>query len=188
MESEKESPKERLLEACGVQEQRPSAPPGSPGQERKIYFEAMLARTETAAMAALQAQAEMEKTCKKLNGFLEVKLPGQLQSAFETVAREQVNQILSPLNTGINQAAYSIKACAEGLESLSWNGRILRLTVLLGVFTVCIGALLVRCTFFDEKLEEAKRYEVFGRKVEALIGQYKPKEQERIYRWIGSRP
>jgi len=187
MESEKESPKERLLEACGV-EQPPLSPPGSRGQERQMHFEAMLARAETAAMATVQAQDRMEKACNKLNGLLEVKLPGQLRSAFESVAREQVNQVLSPLNAGINQAAFSIKSCAEGLESLSWNGRIMRLTVLIGVCTVSVGAVLVRCTLFDEKLEEAKRYEVFGRKVEALIGRYKPKEQERIYRWIGSRP
>ena len=60
--------------------------------------------------------------------------------------------------------------------------RLIRLAVLLGMATVLVAWGLVRCAIFDDKMEEAKRYEVFGRRVETLIGKYRPKEQERVYR------
>ena len=82
MGTEKDSPKERLLEACGS-EKAPPALPGSQGQQREKYFEAMLAKADIAAKLAQQAQGETEKNYQKLNSFLERDLPGRLQSAID---------------------------------------------------------------------------------------------------------
>ena len=40
----------------------------------------------------------------------------------------------------------------------------------------------------DDNLDEARRYEVYGRKVEANIERYRPKEKERLYKYVGGRP
>jgi hypothetical protein len=60
--------------------------------------------------------------------------------------------------------------------------------MLIGMATVSLGACLVRCTLIDDHLDEARRYEVYGRKVEANIERYRPKEKERLYKYVGGRP
>ena len=62
------------------------------------------------------------------------------------------------------------------------------LAVLLGMSTVSVGGCMVRCAFFDDKVEEAKRYEVYGRKVEANVESFKSKDKEKHYRYVGGRP
>jgi len=179
---EKESPKDKLLKACGV----PSVP--GQDQESRKYLEAILKQAETASSWAQQAQDETDKNYRRLNAYIHDELPAQLVKAFEEVAKNQVASTMRPLETSVSNAACRIKSCSESLNEIPWEARLISMAVLVGMFTVLVGGCMVRCTFFGDQIDEAKRYEVFGRKVDALILKYKPKEQEKIYRWIGSRP
>lgn len=65
--------------------------------------------------------------------------------------------------------------------------RLLACPVVTGLVMALIGGCLVRCELKD-KTDEAKRYEAWGRKIEERIATHSPKDQEKIYRWIGARP
>jgi hypothetical protein len=186
MGTEKDSTK-RLLEACGSGK-APPALPGSQGQQREKYFEAMLAKADIAAKLAQQAQGETEKNYQKLNSFLEHDLPGRLQSAFEKVAREQVNQILNPLHSGISQLASTLNECTAATESLTWNRRIIMIGVITGMITVSMGTWVVRSTLLDPKIDEIIRWDVYGRRVAENIEKLPPKEREKLYNQVGGRP
>ena len=181
MGTEKDSPKERLLEACGS-EKAPPALPGSQGQQREKYFEAMLAKADIAANLAQQAQGETEKNYQRLNSFLDRDLPGRLQSAFEKVAQEQVNQILNPLHSGISQLASTLNECTAATEDLTWNRRIIMIGVITGMLTVSMGTIL------DPKFDEARRWEIYGHRVAENIEKLPPKEREKLYNLVGGRP
>jgi len=187
MVSKKDSPTERLLEACGTEKPPPGAP-GFMGQQREKYFEAMLARADIAAELAQQAQGETEKNYQKLNSFLEHQLPGRLNSAFEQVAKEQVDQILNPLVTGINQVVTTLNECTKAAESLTLIRSFIMIGAVTGVCTVALGTAMVRCTILDAKFDEERRWEVYGRKVAASIEKYPPKDREKLYKWVGGRP
>jgi len=187
MDKEKESAKEILLEACGPAKP-PPGPPGVLGQQREKYFEAMLARADTAAQLAQQAQGETEKNYQKLNTFLEHQLPGRLQSAFELVAKEQVNKILSPLQSGINRVVSTLNDCTEAAGDLAWVRSMVVVGGLVGLFTVAVGTTVVRCTILDPKFDEARRWEIYGHRVAESIEKFPPKDRENLYKWVGGRP
>ena len=100
--------------------------------------------------------------------------------AFEQVEANRVAGSLHPLDNSVSNAAARINSCAEELAGFSWDWRLMMHTVLLGMITVVITGGLVRCTFFGDRIDEAKRYEVYGRKVEANIEKYGPKDQEKL--------
>jgi hypothetical protein len=179
---ESESPKDKLLKACGV--------PSVPGldQVSRKHLEAILKQAETASSWAQQAQDETDKNYRRLNAYIRDELPAQLVKAFEQVESNRVAGSLRPLDNSVSNAAARIKSCAEDLAGIPWDCRLLMHTALMGMFTVLITGGLVRCTFFGDKIDEAKRYEVYGRKVVANIERYSPKDQEKIYKCIGGRP
>jgi hypothetical protein len=179
---EKESPEDKLLKACGLPAKTVQE------QEDKKYFEAMLNQAKTASAWAQQAQDESDKAYRRLSTYIRDNLPADLVEAFEKVAQNEIRAKLYPLDSCVGNAADRINSCLQSLMEISWNGRLMWNAVLVGMATALIGGCMVRCTFFGDKIDEAKRYEIFGRKVEALIVRYKPKEQEKIYKWIGSRP
>ena len=187
MDEDKRSPKDRLLEACGLPK---AGVPSNPGADResKKHYEALLNEAKTAPARAQQAQDEPDRMYRRLNAYVRDELPDQLVKAFEKVAENEVAGSLRPLDESVQKAAYRIESCAESLAGISWNGRLIWIAVLTGIATVSIGTCLVRCTFFDDKIDEAKRYEVYGRKVEANIERYKPKDKEKLYKWVGGRP
>jgi hypothetical protein len=156
---DKETPRDKLLEACS---------------EPKVVVPS--------------GQEEIDKTCRRLDSYVRNELSAQLTKAVENVARNEIAGSLRPLNDSVHTAASRIESCSESLAGISWNGRLMMLAVLLGVSTVSVGACMVRWTFFDDRIDEAKRYEVYGRKVEANIERYKPKDKEKLYRCIGGRP
>jgi hypothetical protein len=182
-----ESPKDKLLEACGMKG-RGAPPKAGQGQEGKKLFEALLDQAENASAAAHKAQCEAEKTYQRLTSYLQNELPPQLVNSFEKTARREISQTLNPLDDSVHRAVCSIDSCAESLAKVSWNCRLMGLSVLLGFATVMVGAAMVRCTLLDDSMAEAQRYEVYGRKVEANIERYKPKDREKLYRCVGGRP
>jgi hypothetical protein len=186
MGAEKDSTKERLLEACGSGKAS-SALPGSQGQREK-YFEAMLGKADIAVNLAQQAQQETEKNYQKLDSFLEHQLPSRLQSAFEQVAKEQVNQILNPLNAGTNKLVSTLNKCVEAAESLTLIRNFVLIGVITGMATVALGTVVVRRTMLDRKVDEDLRWEVYGRKVAQNIEKFPPKDREKLYKWVGGRP
>jgi hypothetical protein len=122
------------------------------------------------------------------NAYIRDELPSQLVQAFEKVAQNEIGGRLRPLESSVHRAASEIESCAENLAGISWNGRLIWISVLIGMATVSLGASLVRCTLIDDHLDEARRYEVYGRKVEANIERYRPKEKEKLYKYVGGRP
>lgn len=173
-----ETPKEKLLEAIGGAKPRVQFRGGFDPETRE-YLEALLNQALDAADSAKATQELARKSCRQVTEHLQVQLPVELVHAF--------HEAMQPMNQSVSEAAARINSSADTIAGLSW-GRLLTVAVAVGMGTVLVGGCMVRCTFFDDKLEEAKRYELFGRKVNALILTYKPKEQERVYRWIGSRP
>jgi hypothetical protein len=179
---EKETPKDKLLKACGV--------PSVPGQDQvsRKQLEAFLKQAETASSWAQQAQDETDKNYRRLNAYIRDELPGHLVKAFEEVEANRVAGSLRPLDNSVSNAAARINSCAEELAGISWDWRLLMHTAMMGMFTVVITGGLVRYSFFGDKIDEAKRYEVYGRKVVANIERYSSKDQEKLYKWIGGRP
>lgn len=184
---DQESPKDKLLEACGVPRSRlPSK--ADTDHESKEHLDSQLTPAQAASVRVQQAQDESDKNYRRLNAYIRDELPAHLVQAFENVAQNQIAASLRPLDDSVHNAACRIESCAEELVGISWNGRLIWLAVLIGVATASVGGCMVRCTFFDDKIDEAKRYEVYGRKVEANIERYKPKDKERLYKYVGGRP
>ena len=179
---EKESPKDKLLKACGV----PSVP--GQDQESRKHLEAILRQAETASSWAQQAQDDTDKNYRRLNAYLRDELPGHLVKAYQEVAKGQVAATMRPLEESVHSAASRIESCTKKLDATSGEGRLISVAVLVGMFSALVGGCVVRCTFLGDKIDESKRYEVFGRKVEANIQRYKPKDQEKIYKCIDARP
>ena len=80
---EKESPKDKLLKACGV----PSVP--GQDQESRKHLEAILKQAETASSWAQQAQDDTDKNYRRLNGYIRDELPGHLVKAYQEVANHR---------------------------------------------------------------------------------------------------
>jgi hypothetical protein len=187
MEKGKDTPKEKLLEACGT-EQPPAAPSAVLGQQRDKYFEAMLAKADIAVKLAQQAQGETEKNYQKLDTFLVQQLPGRLESTFEQVAKKQVDQTLAPLASGIHEVIAVLNQCTEAAGSMLFIKNYALAGVLTGIATVSMGTWLVRHTVLDPIFAEERRYELYGRKVAATIEKYQPKDREKLYSLVGGRP
>jgi hypothetical protein len=179
---EKESSKDKFLRECGLLTK--------PGQEPESvqHPKAIPNQAETASARAQQVQDEADKSFRRLNAFLRDELPAKLVQTFEQAAQNQVAGTLRPLNDSVHRAASQIESCAESLAGTSWNGRLIWIAVLIGITTVSFGACLVRCTLIDNTFDEARRYELYGRKVEANIEKYQPKDKEKLYRYVGGRP
>jgi len=179
---EKDSPKDKLLQAFGV----PSVP--GPDQEGKKHLGPKPSQAETAPDWAQQTQEETSKNYRRLATYLRDELPSQLVQALEAEAQNNIARTLRPLEDSVYKAACRIDNCTADLTGISWNARIIWIAVLVGLCTFSLGSCLVRCTFFGDKIEEAKRYEVYGRKVEAHIEKFDPKDKEKLYKWVGGRP
>jgi hypothetical protein len=179
---EKETPKDKLLKACGV--------PGKPGPDRegKKRPEAIPGQAETAPAWAQLAQDETSKNYRRLQAYLRDELPSHLVKAIEDEAQNSIVRSLGPLEDSVCKAACRIDNCSADLVGISWNGRVIWFAVLIGLCTVSLGACLVPWTIIEGKFDEARRYELYGRKVEANIERYKPKDQEKLYKWVGGRP
>lgn len=179
---DRETPKEKLLEACGVK--------GTAVQSKQEpkHALAMIERAEIALANAQSVKDDTDRMYQRLHTFIHDELPPQLMRLMGKVTEKAVTESLRPLNESANGAARRIESCAEDLARVSWNGRLMMLAVLLGALTVSVGCCMFRFLVLDGMTNEAKRYEVYGRKVEASIERYKPKDKERLYRLVGGRP
>jgi hypothetical protein len=176
-----ESPKEKLLDACGVARANSTAGQKLSGQKE---FEAVLNQAAAASALALQAQKEADKTYRRLDAYLRDELPVNLVKAFETVAKSEVAGSLRPLDECVHNAASRIESCAESMARISWNGRLIWLAVLTGLASASLGGCLVRYAFFDGDIDEAKRFEAWGRKVAQRMERSSPKERARVLQWV----
>jgi len=179
---EKESPTDKLLKTCGLPAKT------GPDKEDKKYFESMLKQAKTASAWAQQAQDESDKAYRRLNAYIRENLPADLVEAYEKVAQNQVAATLRPLEREVQKAVNQIESSAESLAGASWNLRLMGFSLLIAITTVSFGGMLVRCTLIDDTFDRAKRYELYGRKVEATIETCKPKDKEKLYKWVGGRP
>ena len=176
---EKETPKDKLLKACGV--------PDKPERDRegRKHPEAMPSQAGTAPARAQQAQDETDKNYRRLDAYIRDELPAQLVQSFEKIARHEIAGSMRTLHDSVYDATCRIDSCAKNLVG---DGRIIWLTVLIGAVTVSLVVCLLRWTFIEGKFDEERRYELYGRKVEANIERYKPKEKENLYKAVGGRP
>ena len=179
---EKETPKDKLLKACGV--------PDKPGRDQKggNVPEVTPGQEEMAPAWAQQAQDEANKNYRRINAYLRDELPSHLVKAFGDEAQNCIANSLGPLDDSVYKAACRIDNFSAELVGISWSDRVVWFAVLIGLCTVSLGACLVRWTIIKGKFDEARRYELYGRKVEANIERYKPKDQEKLYKWVGGRP
>lgn len=180
---DRKSPKEKLLDACGVKESGVTSRPVQDQESRK-YYEALFDRVENASSRAEQAQDQTDQSYKLLNNYIRKELPTHLVQAFEEVSQKEIACTLRPLHDSVSKASGRIDSCSEDLARISWNWRLMVLAVVVGIATVAFGAIMVRCTLLDSHFEEAKRYEIWGRDLIARMEKSSPKERERILKWV----
>ena len=156
---EKESSTDKFLRECGLSEKAGQVPEG------KKLPEAKPDQTETARARRQQSQDEADKSYRRLNVFIRDELPAKIQQAFEQAAQNRVAGALGPLNKAVRQASSRIESCADKLARLPWNARIIWVAVLIGMGTVALGAALIRWTIIEDKFDEERRYESYGRQV-----------------------
>lgn len=181
------SPKDKLLDACGMHASRVPSPPPKDQESRK-YYQALLDRAEDASAWAQQAQEQTERSYRRLNDYLLKDLPPQLVRAFGEVAQKEIACTLRPLHDSLGKEAARIDSCAEELFRMSLNWRLMLVAVAVGIATVSLGAVMVRYTLLDSHFEEEKRYEIWGRDVAARLEKSSPKERERILKWVRGGP
>jgi len=183
MGTEKDSPKEKLLDACGVEKPRQAGKP-VPEREGKNYFETLVNQADQASASAQQAQEQTEKLYRQFKSYVNKDLPNDLVAAFEKVAKEGLEAKLQPLDQGIAAAAQQVGKCAAELEGMSWNSRFIWIAMLIGMGTVLVGGCMMRLSFFGDEIREAREQESLGRKVSRRLETSSANDQERFEKWL----
>jgi hypothetical protein len=188
MSNDPKSPKDKLLQASGLKK---------PANEQEELLrlrnemvgriDALVQRGEQADKGAQQTQRLLEQMLKRLELFCEEKLPAHVINVIETVAERKLSAALRPLERSVQEAEQRIDYCDYKLTNISWNWRLLAGPLIVGLFTALIGAGMVRCTHI-QAMDDAKEYELFGRKVRKVIAGYGAEEQQKIYDWIDGVP
>ncbi|MBU5612171.1 hypothetical protein [Geomonas azotofigens] len=188
MSNDPKSPKDKLLQASGLKK---------PANEREELLrlrnemvgriDALVQRGEAADKGAQEAKRLMEQMLQRLEVFCDEQLPTQVTHAIEMMAQQKLDSALRPLELGVQAAEQRINQCDRELTSISWNWRILAGPLIIGLFTALIGAGMVRCTHI-QAMDDAREYELFGRKVKKVIAGYGAEEQRKIYDWIDGVP
>ncbi|GFO67217.1 hypothetical protein GMLC_07960 [Geomonas limicola] len=183
MGKEKDSPREKLLGACGVEMPRPA---GKPAQEPegKNYFETLVNQADQASASAQQAQEQTEKLYRQFKSYVNKDLPNDLVAAFEQVVKEGIEAKLQPLDQGITAAAQQVGKCTAELAGMSWNSRFIWIAMLIGMGTVLVGGCMMRLSFFGDDIREAQEKEVLGRKVSRRLETSSTKDQDRFEKWL----
>jgi len=182
---DRETPTEKLMEAYGLTQ-------GSALQQRErieqleLLFRSMIAELEASRAAGKQVQADGRRMLENLQLCCQETLPHQMVQAIDQAAREGVRDCLTPLEVGIRSAAGDLGILRDKANVFSWFWFLS--VIVTGMVTVLVAGLYVRFAFFGDRIAEAKRYEVWGRKIERQIESYPPKTQEQIYRWTGGPP
>ena len=195
----KESPTEKLLEASGLQRVKPSQQtPEEKVEQMERLFKGMMEDVKKAVILASQAQGRGESMIESLKKYCKETLPKQMVQAIDEVAEQGVQDSLKPLDEAVVRAVAELRGvqkelagdvveCRKSLDKMSWYW-----FRDLGILALGMGlamGFLVRCQFIGDKIEENKRYEVWGRKVEKVI-EYpgNAKVRKNFYDAVGGRP
>jgi len=193
------SPTEKLLEASGLQRAKPAQQtPEERVEQMERLFKGMMEDVKKAVILASQAHGRGESMIESLRKYCKETLPEQMVQAIDEVAEQGVQNSLKPLDEGVERAvadlrgfqkalAGDLEVCRKSLDKMSWY-RFRDLSILALGMGLGMG-FLVRCQFIGDKIEENKRYEVWGRKVEKLIeAPGNAKVRKNFYDAVGGRP
>ncbi|HJV65188.1 MAG TPA: hypothetical protein VJ550_05620 [Geomonas sp.] len=174
-----ESPREKLLEACGV----PAAERSKQGQKQALDPSEALDRFRQVLEDSNQAHKQWLRT------FIREELPPQVARISGAVMQNAVAENLRSLQETSSNAAVEIVRSRQGcVVRFSWFTGLAMLVFLVGLLGVSIGFWLCRRLYVDQLAEEAMRYQIYGRKVETAIQKCPPKEREKLYRLVGGKP
>ena len=195
----KESPTEKLLEASGLQRAKPALQTREERVEQmEGLFKGMMEDVKKAAILASEAQGRGESMIASLKKYCKETLPKQMVQAIDEVAEQGVQNSLKPLDEAVERAvadlgvlqnslAGELDECRKRLDEMWWY-RFRDMSILALGMGLAMG-FLVRCQFIGDKIEENKRYEVWGRKVEKVIeSTNNVKGIKKFYDEVGGRP
>jgi hypothetical protein len=195
----KESPTEKLLEASGLQRAKPAQPkPEERVEQMERLFKGMVEDVKKAVLLASEAHGRGESMIESLKKYCKETLPKQMVQSIDEVAEQGVRNSLKPLDGAVERAvaelgelqkklAGDVAECRKSLDKMTlyWFRD-------LGILALGMGlsmGFLVRCQFVGNKIDENKRYEVWGRKVEKLIeSPNNAKVRKNFYDAVGGRP
>jgi DNA-binding ferritin-like protein len=195
----KESPTDKLLEASGLQRAKPAQQtPEERVEQMERLFKGMMEDVKKAVILASQAQGRGESMIESLKKYCKETLPKQMVEAIDEVAEQGVQNSLKPLDEAVERAVAELRAlqkglvggleeCRKSLDKMPWY-QFRDLAILALGMGVGMG-FLVRCQFVGDKIEENKRYEVWGRKVEKVIENPRNANVKKtFYEAVGGRP
>lgn len=188
MSNDPKSTKEKLLRASGIK--TPASDKEELLQLRNEMvdrIDSMVYRVEQVDSRAQETKRLMEQMLERLENFCDQKLPAHMTKVIETTTQQGLNRALYPFEQSLNAAAQRIHQCQQELTHLSWNWRLLAGPLIVGFFTALLSAGMVRCTH-QQTVDDAREYELFGRKVKKVIGLYSAEQQRKIYDWIEGVP
>ena len=182
--TEKESLKEKILEASGLQQGTPSSP--DQVEELERLFRSVLGELKTGRAEVRLTKEQGEKLVAEMKSYCEKVLPQQLVKAIDQAAEQGVRDSLRPLDQGVGRTVRTLDDCHKMLGDLTWYW--LRDVAVVGISMGLVVVVLMRFVFMRDLFEEGKRYEMWGRKVEQRIEVLPLKEREKFYRWAGGPP
>jgi hypothetical protein len=174
-----ESPREKLLEACGV----PAAERSKQGQKHPLDPSEALDSFRQVLEDSNRAHQQW------LRGFIREEMPPQLARMSGAVMQNAVAENLRALHDSACSADCEIVHSRAGCTvRFSWFTGLLIIVFLVGLLGFFLGFWLCRHSVIDQLTEEAMRYQVYGRKVEAAIQKCPAKEREKLYKLVGGKP
>lgn len=193
---DRELAKEKLLKASGagqggkLQVKSPDEVMKEHLAQMDLVVQALMGDVKTAVSQATKAHDRGEWMIEQLKLYCRETLPKQMVQAIDQAAQKGVQGCLEPLGIQVADAERAVKnlqrAAAEisrsWLRDLAIGGGVIAVVTSLAVLV------MIRFLFIGEAVNEAKRYELWGRKIERLVESYPAKDKEKFYRWVGGSP
>lgn len=189
------NPKEKLLQASGVRQARLQVK--SPDELMKehlaqmdLVVKALMGDVKNALTEATKAHDRGEWMIEQLKLYCRDTLPKEMVKAIDEAAQKGVRVCLEPLETKVADAKRSVETLQRDVSEISgnWSFNLLLGGCAIAAVMSLAVFLMIRFMFIGNAVNEAKRYELWGRKVERLVESYPQKEKARIYHWIGGTP
>jgi len=195
----KDSPTEKLLTASGLQKDHVAPQTAEQKvEEMERLFKGMMEDVKQATALAREAHGRGENMIESLKKYCRETLPKQIARLIDEVAEQGVQNSLKPLDEGVDRAVTelrglhkeltgALKSYQEAFESTPLQWLLDHSTVAI-VMGLTMG-FLVRCQFVGDKVDENKRYEVWGRRIEQIVEKsLDAKAKEKFYKDVGGRP